>query len=552
MQTLLAKLVTENHFAWFFPVAIALIAVLAAEIVCIVFLVRKILSAKKGETTADQANGAEFAPMLVLLVSQSGIKVREISLLVLAALALAGAVALVVLFAVCYKKGYLFVPQEKKEEPARKISVFDFLPKKAEKEEPAPQKKEEDISSAIAAFADAEEEDTSAAQESYVPEYRPNPYLKYDEYEDEEPEEDEDADDIEDLPDDDPDAEEEDDFDESEASNDPDLFTGNERVVGYDAETDCNIVARYRKSFEAKLIQAQPQIKRYYGAIKNSLLSYKGTKSRVSWTADSFHNGRTQIAKVNVKSRILELYLALDPASLEGTVYRGQDVGALRKYEETPFRYKIRTPRKLNWALELIRRVCEEHGLSPIDIEPVDYENQYPFDTMDNLVKRKLVKVTTRLEKVANTFELEDDKQPEPQPQPEPYFQKEEPSWDFEEEIEESKPASAVEPEPAPQEELFEPDAPVEEIPEPAPTERKLDTDLVQVDVSLLDAHFIDGDYVTLDILKRRGLVYSGATRLKIRATGKMNHKLTIVANQFTYDALLAIGEAGGDAQFIR
>ena len=170
-------------------------------------------------------------------------------------------------------------------------------------------------------------------------------------------------------------------------------------------------MARYRKSFEAKLIQSQSHIKKYYSAIKNALLSYKGTKSRVSWTADSFHNGRAQIAKINVKTRILELYLALDPATLDGTVYRGQDVGALRKYEETPFRYKIRTPRKFNWALELVHRVCEEHGLSPIDAPRVNYAKQYPFDTIENLVERKLVKVTTRLEKPAASFEL-DEEQP--------------------------------------------------------------------------------------------------------------------------------------------
>ena len=202
---------------------------------------------------------------------------------------------------------------------------------------------------------------------------------------------------------------------EIDEENDPesDRFTGNERIIGFNEVTGCYIVAHYRKSFEAKLIQARPEIKQYYSELKNALLSYKGTKNRISWTADSFHNGRTTIAKINVKTRILELYLALDPASLEGTVYRGKDVSDKKKYADTPFQYKLRTPRKFKWAMELVQRVCEEKGLTPIDIEKVDYEAQYPFDTTENLVERKLIKEYIREEKPASSFELDPDHVPE-------------------------------------------------------------------------------------------------------------------------------------------
>jgi len=203
------------------------------------------------------------------------------------------------------------------------------------------------------------------------------------------------------------------DYDGEENDTEGDHFTGNERIIGFDEKTGCYIVAHYRKSFEAKLIQARPNIKQYYSELKNALLSYKGTKNRISWTADSFHNGRTPIAKINVKTRILELYLALDPDSLEGTVYRGKNVGNKKKYADTPFQYKLRTPRKFKWAMELVQRVCEEKGLSPIDIEKVDYEAQYPFDTTENLVERKLIKEYIREEKPASSFELDPDHVPE-------------------------------------------------------------------------------------------------------------------------------------------
>ncbi len=258
------------------------------------------------------------------------------------------------------------------------------------------------------------------------------------------------------------------DRDDEENDTDGDHFTGNERIIGFDEETGCYIVAHYRKSFEAKLIQARPNIKKYYSDIKNALLSYKGTKDRISWTADSFHNGRTPIAKINVKTRILELYLALDPASLEGSVYRGQDVGNKKKYADTPFRYKLRTPRKLKWALELIQRTCEEHGLSPIDIEHVNYDEQYPFDITENLVERKLIKEYIRQEKPATTFELDPDHVPSVPEEDESVIPANANfSWEFDNERmeePEAEPVAEPEPEPAP-----EPEPVSEPASEPAP-----------------------------------------------------------------------------------
>ena len=599
MQTLLANLATENRFSWFFPVAIALIGVFAAEVVCIVYLIRKVLAAKK--TDSQDQNGGAGASMVFLLITESAIQAREGWLIALAILALIGAVALAALIIFCHFKGFLLAKEVK--EPAKKISVFDLLPAKPEEEQPAapaPDPKE-DLHSAMFAFDEPEERDPDQPQVIPVSAYTP-PVLFAEEPDNGEEDPEEDA--IDELSTVDEDADEEE-AEYADPSDDPNLFTGNERIVGYDPETDCNIIERYRKSFAAKLSQSEPQIKRYYSALKNALLSYKGTKSRVSWTADSFHNGRAQIAKINVKTRILELYLALDPASLEGTVYRGQDVGALRKYAETPFRYKIRTPRKFNWALELVHRVCEEHELSPIDIEPVDYESQYPFDTMENLVKRKMVKVTTRLEKVADTFEYDNETEEPEEETVLPAREEQGTNWELDNEVEEH-PAAAEPKEPAygdpvyeeadvrdlPQEEQpEEPEEPTEPEepedipaaavqpeekptwgdqlsltseqpdvffeeqqagPELAPRGKKVEPDLAQVDVALLDLHFKDGDTVTLEILKRRGLVFSDAKRLKVRATGKMSRRLNIIANQFTYDAIGAINEAGGTAQFIR
>lgn len=293
-------------------------------------------------------------------------------------------------------------------------------------------------------------------------------------------------------------AQDEDDVDDE--PDDPEHFTGNERIIGFDEETGCYIVAHYRKSFEAKLIQARPNIKHYYGELKNALLAYKGTKSRISWGADSFHNGRTAIAKINVKTRILELYLALDPASLEGTVYRGNDVGHLKKYADTPFRYKLRTPRKFKWAMELVERVCEEQGLSPIDAEKVDYETAYPFEDTDSLVSRGLIKEYIREEKPASTFELDETHVPTvPEVDDTVIPANANVSWELDNELlsqkpQEPAPAPEVEPEPEAEPEPAQDVPPVSE-PAPAQTEASVSGTVIRETTKVTQMRYTEQYY---------------------------------------------------------
>ena len=207
-------------------------------------------------------------------------------------------------------------------------------------------------------------------------------------------------------------AQREADAEENDDEYESDLF-GNERIVGFDEETGCYIIARYRKSCEAKLMQSRPQTKKYYSAIRNALMGYEGTKERMSWTIDTYTNEHTPIAKINVRPRTLDLYLALEPSTLEDSVYRGKDVSAKKKYAETPFLYKVNSPRKLTLALELVQRACEEQGLSPIDIEEINYEEQYPFTDTETLITRALIREYLREEKPAATFELDPDHVPQ-------------------------------------------------------------------------------------------------------------------------------------------
>ena len=159
-----------------------------------------------------------------------------------------------------------------------------------------------------------------------------------------------------------------------------------------EATGEIQIVTRYRRSFMSRLVQSQGDVQAYYTEIKNKLLSYKGVKGRISWGNESFNKGRTYIAKVNAKSRTLYLYLALDPTTLEEGAYNFEDMSAKKKYENVPVLIKIKGPRKLKYALELIDKICNENLALPAvkNFEPADYT--VPYWSTEELVKTGLVK----------------------------------------------------------------------------------------------------------------------------------------------------------------
>lgn len=155
------------------------------------------------------------------------------------------------------------------------------------------------------------------------------------------------------------------------------------------------LVNRYRRSFLSRLSQSHGNVREYYSVLKNAFLFYKGVKGRISWGYESFNRGRVKLAKVVAKSSTLYLYLAIDPASLDGTKYFFTDVSNKKKYAETPVLLKIKGERKLKHALELIGHLCgEQHALPTVkNYEIADY--MVPEQTTEELVQLGLIKQFT-------------------------------------------------------------------------------------------------------------------------------------------------------------
>lgn len=247
----------------------------------------------------------------------------------------------------------------------------------------------------------AEEAVDEALEEAIAEEPAAAAYADLTEEEPEEPEEDDEEEDS-----DEEDFEDDENAEDSGAEEAPAML-GGQRIVYIDAKAnpeayaellerekrgEVTLVYRYRKSFLAKMALAEDTVKGYYNELKNALLAYKGVKCRTSWGYEAFNKGRTKLARMDVKTKSLYLYLAIDPQSLVDTKYNFKDMSAKKKYAATPVLMKIRGERKFKHALELIEKICgEELQLKRLETEPTDY--RLPMMSQDEMVEAGYVKM---------------------------------------------------------------------------------------------------------------------------------------------------------------
>lgn len=149
---------------------------------------------------------------------------------------------------------------------------------------------------------------------------------------------------------------------------------------------------KYNRSFIARIIQGTDDQKRYYGNVKNALLSYKKVNSNISWSNERFNKGRETIARFKIRGKTLCLYLALDPNEFETSVYHQVDVSDNKSMHGTPMMVKIKSPRGCKKAIRLIDIMLERRDGIKRPIAERDYAAMYPYETMEELIEEGLVK----------------------------------------------------------------------------------------------------------------------------------------------------------------
>ena len=76
-------------------------------------------------------------------------------------------------------------------------------------------------------------------------------------------------------------------------------------------------------------------------------------------------------------------------------------------------------------------------------------------------------------------------------------------------------------------------------------------TEFATINLSDLNKHFNDGDVVTPELLKEKGIIKKQLCGIKVLGNGELEKKLTIKANRFSSSAVTKIESAGGKAEVI-
>ncbi len=162
-----------------------------------------------------------------------------------------------------------------------------------------------------------------------------------------------------------------------------------------------------KRSFTANIMQSDPtKAKAFYNELKNYILSFKGVKPRMAWRYESFKRGRDQLFRIRLKGKSLCLYCALDPTKVDESRYFHDTINA-KDYTDVPTMVKIKTPRGLSRAKELVDTVMQSFGIIPNPkAKEVDYMEVYPFQKTAQLIEQGYVKV------LSDSYKIKEPKAP--------------------------------------------------------------------------------------------------------------------------------------------
>ncbi len=143
------------------------------------------------------------------------------------------------------------------------------------------------------------------------------------------------------------------------------------------------------KSFTGKMCQAITEYINYYNELKNYVLKFAKTRSKVSWNYDNFFVGRKSKIKLGFRGNTLVMYIDLPYSEYEGTKYYPKDFSSVKKFEDTPMMVKVKSNRGVKFAKELISVALNDLG------DKKDFKEEvYKFSKKTNaqLIKLNLAK----------------------------------------------------------------------------------------------------------------------------------------------------------------
>ena len=97
---------------------------------------------------------------------------------------------------------------------------------------------------------------------------------------------------------------------------------------------------------------------KYYNELRKYVLSYKKTRSKISFAYDNVFIGRNSTVKFAMRGKKLVMFTALDFNEYENSKYHPKFKGDTKKYKDTPTMVKVKSERGVKFAKELIDILC--------------------------------------------------------------------------------------------------------------------------------------------------------------------------------------------------
>ena len=139
----------------------------------------------------------------------------------------------------------------------------------------------------------------------------------------------------------------------------------------------------YVKSFAAKLALADERLKEYYCALANELLSKEGVKERRAFDHVDYYHGKRTLARFMLVGKTLRVYFPIATETLDEK-YNAVDRSEIKKYASLPSMIRVRGPRGMKHASEIIEMVCE--GLNEKIVSSPLNTNAFPSKSMEEFI----------------------------------------------------------------------------------------------------------------------------------------------------------------------
>ncbi len=253
-------------------------------------------------------------------------------------------------------------------------------------------------------------------------------------------------------------------------------------------------------NFRMRLKQSSDKNREWYAAVKNLFCSQKGVTYRVYKRVEKIRYQGQVIAVIGIAKRSIKLWLALKPYEYDARRYHHKDVSDKPRFVDVPMYVRVSSDRALTRAQELILALFQELNMEARK----RYNDRSIQELIFTLKHNKLLTNKQNKGLLCEVMHVHDCDVL---------------SDELAEKCIESKNVESID------ESLIE--------------TLKLDD---------IDAKFQDGNRVTLEKLKKVGLVSEDCTGYTVTAGQRLTKPLIIVANDFTLPAVKMITLTGGRA----